>query len=129
MVAEIADEIVRVLRARGAVFAYLFGSRAAGAARADSDVDVAAAWPGSGPDDWLAVQAVLPAPCELVVLNGAPLELAGRVAMEGHVLFDDDPVSRVRWEAVTRRIWLDEMWRREQAREDFRKGAVARGGS
>lgn len=129
VIEESADEIVRVLRTHGAAFAYAFGSRVTGGARAGSDLDVAAWWAGPGPDDGLLVQADLPHPCELVVLNDARLDLAGRVAMEGRLLFDDDPVSRVRWEAFTRRVWLDESWRRDQAREDFRKGALTRGGS
>lgn len=119
---------MRVLRRHGAVFGYVFGSRAVGVPRDGSDVDVAAFWPDEGPSDWLVVQADLPDPCELAVLNRVPFDLAGRVAMEGRLLFEDDPELRVRWEAATRRMWLDEHWRRERAREDFRKGALARGG-
>jgi hypothetical protein len=38
---------------------------------------------------------------DLLVLDGAPLELAGRVAVGGRLLFEDDPAERVRWEAMT----------------------------
>lgn len=50
----------------------------------------------------------MPAGVDLVVLDHIPLELAGRIALEGTVLFDDDPGARVRWVADTRKIWLDE---------------------
>jgi hypothetical protein len=53
------------------------------------------------------------------VLDGAPLELAGRVAMGGRLLFDDDPPARVQWEATTRKIYSDEAARIACARRDF----------
>jgi len=52
---------------------------------------------------------------DLLVLDGAPLELAGRVATQGRLLFDDDPSARVEWEATTRKIWFDERPRTERA--------------
>jgi hypothetical protein len=69
--------------------------------------------------DALEVQAMLPGPVDLLVLDAAPLELAGRVAMTGQLLFDDDPPARVHWEATTRKIYLDEQPRTRQARCDF----------
>ena len=54
-----------------------------------------------------------------MILNEAPLELAGTVALEGLVLFEDDAVARVRWVATTRRIWLDERPRFERAHREF----------
>ena len=51
----------------------------------------------------------MPPGVDLLVLDHAPLELAGRVAAHGRLLFDDDPVSRVRWEATTRNIYFDEL--------------------
>ena len=60
------------------------------------------AWfPTEPPQPW---EVVLPAGTDLVVLNDAPLELAGRIALEGTILFDDDPPARVRWVADTRKI-------------------------
>jgi predicted nucleotidyltransferase len=105
------------LRDAGAVFAYLHGSRAAGTAQPGSDVDVAA-WFGRPVDTW-AVAAGLPANVDLLVLDTAPLELAGRVAQHGRLLLEVDPAARVRWEATTRKIYLDEQPRLEQARRDF----------
>lgn len=61
----------------------------------------------------------LPPGVDLLVLNGAPLELAGRVSTEGVLLFDDDPPARVRWVAVTRKIWFDERPRFERAHREY----------
>ena len=68
----------------------------------------------------------LPAGVDLVVLNGAPLELAGRIALEGELLFDDDPASQVCWTATMRKIWLDERPRFEAAHRLYLE-AAARG--
>lgn len=107
-----ADDVVAALRAAGARFAFLYGSRAAGGARPTSDWDVAAWWGAKAPDQWAVL---LPAHVDLLVLDGAPLELAGRVAQHGHLVFDDDPAARVRWQAETRKIYLDERPRQEEA--------------
>lgn len=117
-----ADATINILRAAGASFAFVFGSRARSDARPASDVDVAAWWT-SPPRAW---DVLLPAGVDLVVLNGAGLELAGRIALEGELLFDDDPPARVRWQAETRKIWLDERPRFERAHRDFLE-AVSRG--
>lgn len=50
----------------------------------------------------------MPDEVDLIVLDHASLELAGRVAMWGVLLFDDDPAARVEWQATTRKIYLDE---------------------
>jgi len=97
--------ISAALRRAGASFAFVHGSRASGSARADSDLDVAAWWAGAAPAAW---DVDVPTGVDLLVLNGAPLELAGRVALHGVLLFEDDPAARVRWQADTRRIYLDE---------------------
>ena len=117
------DEVIRALRASGASFGFVFGSRARGDHRPTSDLDVAAWWPVSPPTSW---RVDAPEGVDLLVLNDAPLELAGRVALEGELLFDDDPPRRVRWTADTRKIWLDERPRFERAHRDFLE-ASARG--
>ncbi len=63
---------------------------------------------------------------DLIVINDLPLELAGRIALEGVVILDDDPAARVRWVADTRKIWLDERPRFEAAHRTFLE-AAARG--
>lgn len=100
------DVVTTTLRDAGARFAFVFGSRATGDHRPDSDLDVAAWWPENPPDSW---NVLLPDGVDLVVLNTAPLWLTGRVAMQGEVLFDDDPSERVAWQADTRLIYLDEI--------------------
>ena len=67
----------------------------------------------------MALRSHLPDEVDLLVLNHAPLELAGRVALHGRLLVDDDAAQRVRWQASTRKIFLDEQYRVEQARRDF----------
>lgn len=109
------EAVIEALRNAGASFAFVFGSRATGNARPDSDLDVAAWWPEDPPAPW---DVALPPDVDLVVLNRAPLWLAGRVALHGRLLFDDDPPARVAWQADTRFIYLDEIpqlrrWQKE----------------
>lgn len=104
------------LREAGAQFALLHGSRAAGTARPDSDVDVAAWWGGTA---LASFEVLLPAGVDLLVLDTAPLEIAGRIALHGVLLFDDDPPARVHWTATTRKIYLDELPRLERSRREF----------
>ncbi len=99
--------VIAALRAAGARFALVHGSRAVdGSTRPDSDLDIGAWWEGQAPDSW---EVPLPGYVDLVVLNTAPLWLAGRIAQHGQLLFDDDPASRVRWQAETRLRYLDDI--------------------
>jgi predicted nucleotidyltransferase len=103
------DAVIRVLRDAGAKFAFVFGSRTDPAAEVpdESDLDVAAYWgTGDAPEKW---EVDLPRGVDLAVLDRAPLWLAGRVAMRGRLLFDDDPPARVAWQADTRLVYLDEL--------------------
>jgi predicted nucleotidyltransferase len=112
------------LRRAGACFAFVHGSRATGRARPDSDLDVAAWWgTESRPAPW---NVVLPPGVDLLVLDDAPLELAGRVAVHGRVLVDDDRDARVDWQARTRTVYFDEEWRQDWIRDVFLE-AHARG--
>lgn len=120
---QVADAIA-LLRAAGSRFAFLHGSRATGTARDDSDTDVAA-WFGTGAPS--SFEVLLPAGVDLTVLDTAPLELAGRIAAAGVLLFSDDEPARVRWQATTRTIWFDERPRFERAHREFLAAAVARG--
>jgi hypothetical protein len=49
----------------------------------------------------------------------APLELAGRVALHGKLLFERHPSARAAWEATTSKIYLDELPRQNRAHRDF----------
>ena len=123
--AEVMAESAAVLRNAGARFAYLHGSRASGRYRPDSDIDIAAYFGGQPPN---AFDILLPPGVDLLVLDHAPLELTGRVAARGRLLFDDDPVSRVRWEATTRKIYFDELPRITRAHREFAASVTGRGG-
>ena len=94
------------LREAGARFAFVFGSHVEGTAGATSDLDVAAWWGHDVPNAW---DVLVPAGVDLLVLDGAPLWLRGRVALDGELLFDDDPPTRVAWQADTRCMYLDEL--------------------
>ena len=111
-----AAEAVAALRGAGARFAFVHGSVAAGSSRADSDFDVAAWWSSDPP---AAFEVLLPSGVDLVVLNGAPLELAGRIALHGRPLFDDDSPSRIHWTATTRKIYADELPRLQRSHREF----------
>lgn len=107
------DRVVERLRAAGARFAFVFGSRAGTSGpwpepRPDSDLDVAAWW-GSreSPGEW-ELDVPLGEGIDLVVLDRCPLFLAGPIALHGRLLFDDDPPARVAWQADTRLRYLDE---------------------
>lgn len=101
----VTAEAVAVLRQAGVRFAYLHGRRASGQGRADSAIDIAAYFGGRPPNSF---DVLLPTRVDLLILDDAPLELAGRVAAGGRLLFQDDQVARVRWEAMTRKIYFDE---------------------
>lgn len=103
----------RALREAGAIFAFLHGSRADGAHHATSDIDVAA-WFGRRVGAW---EVPMPDRVDLLVLDTAGLELAGRVAQRGVLLFDDDPPTRVAWQADTCKRYLSDEPRRRALRE------------
>jgi uncharacterized protein len=107
---------VDVLRDVGAKFAYLHGSRAAGNARPESDIDIAAYFSDNPPQSF---DVLLPPGIDLLVLDGAALELAGRVAVYGQLLFEVDPTARVVWESTTRKIYFDELPRITRAHREF----------
>ena len=90
----------------GLRLAYLFGSRASGAAGPSSDHDYAVLLdPGVDHErtrSELARQlaAALSSPrIDVVVLNGAPIELSYAVIAGGKVVFQRDTVTRVEYEA------------------------------
>jgi uncharacterized protein len=111
------DELRRVLRRHGVRFALVYGSHAQGTAGEAADVDLGV-WAEGDLDLW-ALTGDLPDIVDLVDLQRAPDGLAGRVALTGVVVLDDDPVRRVRWQADTRKRYLDEAPRRETFRRDF----------
>jgi uncharacterized protein len=109
-------ETATVLQQAGARFAFLYGSRASRTHRPQSDIDVAAYFGGDAPQSF---DVLLPPEVDLLILDRAPLELAGRVAVGGELLFDADPVARVRWQATTRKIYFDELPRITRSHREF----------
>jgi hypothetical protein len=49
-----------------------------------------------------------------------------RVAVSGRLLFEDDQVARVRWEAMTRKIYFDELPRINRSHREFAAAVTAR---
>lgn len=113
--AAVADAVA-VLRRSGASFALLHGSQVSGLAGPESDIDIAAWWKSDPPE---AFEVLIAPGVDLIVLNTAPLELAGRIALSGRLVFDDDPAARVRWVATTRKIYSDEEPRLRRSHREF----------
>lgn len=96
-------------------FAYLFGSQATGRTHPHSDVDVAVHLAAPAPDALelrLALAGRLAelasvGDVEVIVLNDAPLPLAGRALRDRVVIFSRDEPARVRYESITNRTFLD----------------------
>lgn len=103
-------------RSAGVVCAYLFGSFARAEESAGSDVDLAvlfAAQPPATLEDGLglglagAIEDAIGRPVDLVVLNGAPVDLVHRVLRDGILLWDADPSARIRFEVAARNAYFD----------------------
>ena len=96
------------------VFAYLFGGLGKGRCTPLSDIDIAV-YLESAADiastkmiliDVL-VQALNTDAVDVVILNDAPLSLAGRVQQTSKVLVDKDPPRRHAYESLIRRAFAD----------------------
>jgi len=97
------------------VCAYLFGSRARGNARMDSDVDVAVLFEPPPPrtlagmrlDVAALIEECVRRPVDLVVLNYAAPDLVHRVLRDGVILLDRDRKARIRLEVKLRNEYFD----------------------
>lgn len=103
-----------LLRHDDVLYAYLFGSRASGGFRPESDVDVAIGLRESDHSHrvWLDVmgelaQAVAPLALDCLLLKGAPVGLRFAVVRDGRTLLDRDPAARRAFEVATRRKYWD----------------------
>lgn len=102
-------------RPSDAVAVYLFGSVARNEASGASDVDLAVllrrdsppTLDGLGLDLAGDLEADLGVPVDVVILNGAPVDLAYRVLRDGRLLHDSDPSARIRFEVRTRNEYFD----------------------
>lgn len=118
------EQTVEILRGAGARFACSFGCQDRGEGRSDSDADVAACFAEPAPQSF---EVLVPPGIDLLVLNRAPLELAGRVSMEGVLLFDDAPDEQFTWLGTIRKVFADERFRLERSRREFADAVKSRG--
>uniref|UniRef100_A0A831U386 Nucleotidyltransferase domain-containing protein n=1 Tax=Geobacter metallireducens TaxID=28232 RepID=A0A831U386_GEOME len=96
------------------VFAYLFGGLAGGQQRPLSDVDIAVYLNDSANraeaklELFSTISDILgTSELDVVILNGAPLSLAGRVLRRKRLLVDKEPFVRHRYESVILREFFD----------------------
>lgn len=117
------------------VVAYLFGSRATGTQRVDSDVDVAVLRPDPSPDGRMLLMAelaaaVAPLDVDLVDLVTAPVALAYRVLRDGRLLICRDEAERIAHRVRTIDRYLDMAPARrilaEGTRQRLRDGSFGR---
>jgi uncharacterized protein len=111
---QVADpRLAGVFAAHGVVVAYLFGSRAEGTATASSDHDVAVLFDDADPALDATVRLaddlahVLGTSVDVVDLDRSVLELRGRVAERGRLLYGSDEPRRVRFEVDARMRWIE----------------------
>lgn len=108
-----SERVGRILAEAGVSVAWLFGSRARGQARPDSDADVAVLTdrPLGLLDRGLLADRLAETlgvtDVDLVVLDEASLELRGHVVQEGTLLYSHDEPRRVAFETRTRSEWFD----------------------
>jgi len=99
----------------GLVCAYLFGSRARGEPRPDSDIDLAVLLERDPPPTLAGLhldladrlRAAVGRPVDLVVLNRAPVDLIHRVLRDGVLVLERDRSARIRFEVRARNEYFD----------------------
>ena len=110
----IADAVRFLAEDRQVIFAYLFGGLASGRETPLSDVDIAVYLRDAS--DPAASKLVLfdgltralgTAELDLVILNIAPLSLAGRLLQNKRLLVDKEPFRRHAYESLTLREFFD----------------------
>jgi uncharacterized protein len=116
-----ADILTRLERVRElladyprVIFAYLFGGLARGGPKLLSDVDIAVYLEDTA--DFMSTKLELIGlitttlatdELDLVILNQAPLSLAGRIQQTARLLVDKEPFRRHRYESLIRRQFAD----------------------
>lgn len=115
---KLESDLVTVLTASEAlrpICAYLYGSRARGGARPDSDVDLAvlpAAEVKAGPFGPLGdlkgeLEERLSMPVDVLDLRTATADVVHRVLRDGVLLLETDPAARVAYEVARRNEYFD----------------------
>jgi predicted nucleotidyltransferase len=112
---ELDQAIAEHFSGADAVAVYLFGSRARGTARKESDVDIAVLYP-SAPPATLEAQPFLAEaelserlglPVQLIVMNTAPVDLIHRILRDGRLLLERDKSARIAFEVLKRNEYFD----------------------
>lgn len=101
--------------ARPVLAGYLYGSRARGTERRDSDVDVAVLLEGPEPSSFpsraLVIEGELEGwlrlPTQVVSLDEAPADLVHRVLRDGRLVHDRGRSARIAFEIKTRNEYFD----------------------
>ena len=106
------SEAAPIFRRHGVKFAYLFGSRARGDAREDSDWDIAVYFGRRATvldEAELAAELsrALGVEVDVVALDSATLDLVYTVLRDGVVIYSDDEEARRRWEIASYLEYLD----------------------
>ena len=126
----IIDDLKRALTGEEEVAAaYLFGSLARGEDRRDSDIDLAVLFRESPPKVLVGpvsalhdrLERALGREIDLVVLNGAPVDLVHRVLRDGVLVNERDPAKRVAFEVKARNEYFD----LKPYLDDYRRGSSA----
>ena len=118
----------RRARTKGIAAVYLFGSVASGRVWRESDVDVAVLFTKDPPRTLSGrhfglgfdLQEVVGRSVDLVVLNFASADLVHQVLKTGKLLFEGDPVARVRFEVRKR----SEYWDLKPSLDAYRSGLL-----
>lgn len=121
------ERLAPVFERHGVLFAYLFGSRARGLARADSDWDFAVYFGRevTALDETELeedLEEVLGAPVDVVALDRAPLDLVYVVLRDGRPVYSRDERARRSWEVEAYLEYLDyeelvsALWQRARKR-------------
>lgn len=130
---DVAPAVTDLLTTAGVRFAYLFGSRATGTARSDSDADVAVMVDRGLSlleESRLAVDlaSALDVPSvDLVDLRRAPLRLLGRILADATVIHGRDEPTRVEFEVTTRGRYFDFLPVQRAHQEAFVRRVAAEG--
>lgn len=96
---------------------YLFGSRARGDARPNSDVDLGVLYRSNPPATLLGqpfelqarLSTELGAQFDIVVMNAAPVDLVHRILRDGQLLLEVDKSQRIAFEVRARNEYFD-LW-------------------
>ncbi|MDI6823632.1 MAG: nucleotidyltransferase domain-containing protein [Thermodesulfobacteriota bacterium] len=123
--------MLAILARYNPVAVYLFGSRAQGSARADSDIDLAlllpddCSLPATERIDLIArLEELAGRRVDLVLLNRAPLPLQFEIIHTGIVLYESSFDARTDFEDIVVRDYLDLSPMLERSRQEIMEEAA-----